>query len=180
MSHSCPSCGAPDQGVPFCVSCLMPLHGSLSTPSGTVSVQFVTRQQAVKAGFFRRFAAFAIDWLILSVLADIVRFAYRSGSRTDPGMMQLDMALAISTVLFFLYFTLFIGDGGRTPGKMLMGIKVQRIDGSAVSYGRAFLRSLGYIVSMFFMTFLGFIWALWDRKKQAWHDKIAGTEVIKI
>ena len=42
------------------------------------------------------------------------------------------------------------------------------------------MRTLGYAVSVFFVTFLGFLWALWDKKNQAWHDKIAGTVVIRV
>ncbi len=180
MSHTCPSCGTIDYGTPFCVSCQKPLHRSLATAPGTAGVQFIQEQPTAKAGFFRRFAAFAIDWLTLSIIADIVRFAYRFGSGTDPWMIHLDIAMGLSLVLFLLYFTLLTGEGGQTLGKMLLGIRVQGIDGSTVGYGRSFIRALGYIVSIFFMTFLGFLWALWDRKNQAWHDKIAGTMVVKL
>jgi len=92
----------------------------------------------------------------------------------------MDLAVGLSTVLFLLYFTLFTGEGGQTLGKMVLGIRVQRVNGSPVGYGRALVRTLGYIVSFFFSTFLGFLWVLWDKKKQAWHDKIAGTEVVKV
>ena len=180
-TRTCPSCGATNYGTIFCTSCKKPLRGSLSTPSGMIGVQFTRKEQpAVRAGFFRRLAAFALDWLTLSIIADIVRFAYRIGSGTDPGMAHLDIALFLSAVFFILYFTLLTGEGGQTLGKMLLGIRVQRTDGSPVGYGRAFMRTLGYGVSVFFMTFLGFLWALWDKKNQAWHDKIAGTVVVKV
>jgi uncharacterized RDD family membrane protein YckC len=143
-------------------------------------VQFIQEQPAAKAGFFRRFAAFAIDWLTLSIIADIVRFAYRFGSGTDPWMIHLDIAMGLSLVLFLLYFTLLTGEGGQTLGKMLLGVRVQGMDGSPVGYGRSFIRTLGYIVSIFFGSFLGFLWALWDRNNQTWHDKIAGTRVVKV
>ena len=181
VTRACPSCGAANYGTLFCVSCQKPMRGSLSTPSGMIGVQF-TREElpAVKAGFFRRLAAFAIDWLVLSIIADIVSFAFRFGSGTKPGMAHLNAAMGFSTILFLLYFTLFTGEAGQTLGKMLLGIRVQRTDGSPVGYGRAFLRTLGYAVSAFFMTFLGFLWALWDKNNQTWHDKIAGTIVVKV
>ena len=180
-TRTCPSCGATNYGATFCTSCKKPLRGSLSTPSGMIGVQFAGKEQSVtRAGFFRRFAAFAIDWLTLSIIADIVRFTYRIGSGSDPGLGHLDVAIVFSTVLFILYFTLLTGEGGQTLGKMLLGIRVQSIDGSTVGYGRSFIRALGYPLSMFFMTFLGFLWALWDKKNQAWHDKIAGTVVVKV
>ena len=180
MNRTCPSCGAHDYGTNYCVSCKKPLYRSLATPSGTTRAQLIQEFPVVKAGFLRRFTAFAIDWMTLSVIADIVRFAYRFGSGNDPGMNHLDVGMGLSAVLFMLYFTLLTGEGGQTLGKMLLGIRVQSMDGSSVGYGRAFLRTLGYFVSIFFMTFLGFLWALWDRRNQTWHDKIAGTVVIRI
>jgi uncharacterized RDD family membrane protein YckC len=134
----------------------------------------------VKAGFFRRFAALALDWLTLSVIVDIVSFAYRLGSGTDLILTHLNLAAGLSAALFIIYFTLLTGEGGQTLGKMLLGIKVQCADGSTVGYGRALIRTLGYIVSIFFGSFLGFLWALWDKNNQTWHDKIAGTEVVKV
>jgi uncharacterized RDD family membrane protein YckC len=180
MSRTCPSCGASNYGTIFCTSCQKPMAGSLSTPSGMIGAQFTPEPPETKAGFFRRFAALALDWLILSVIADIVRFAYRLGIDADSGMLHLDAAMGLSVVLFLLYFTLFTGEGGQTLGKMLLGIRVQNLDGSSLGYGRALVRALGYFISIFFMTFLGFLWALWDKNNQTWHDKIAGTEVIRV
>ncbi len=134
----------------------------------------------VRAGFFRRLAAFSLDWLTLSIIADILRLAYRFGRKAGAGGMHPDVLVGFSTLLFILYFTLMTGEGGQTLGKMILGIRVQRTDGSAVRYLRALVRTLSYIVSFFFTTFLGFLWVLWDKKKQGWHDKIAGTEVIKV
>jgi uncharacterized RDD family membrane protein YckC len=131
------------------------------------------------AGFFRRLGAFAVDWITLSILADIVRFAYSSGGDAKGDIMSLDAAMILSAALFLLYFTLLTGEGGQTLGKKILGIRVVRTDGSPITYSRAFLRAFGYSISTFFFTFLGFLWAAWDRKKQAWHDKIADTVVIK-
>lgn len=180
MSRSCPSCGAPDYGTPFCVSCQRPMSPVDSAAVAAAEVRAVQQPEIVKTGFFRRFAAFFIDWILLSVIADIVRFAYQFGSGTEPGMLHLNIAMSLSGVLFILYFTLLTGEGGQTLGKMLLGIRVIMEDGSRIGYGRSFIRSLGYIVSIFFGSFLGFLWALWDRKNQTWHDKIAGTIVIRV
>jgi len=179
-TKTCPTCGVTDYGTPFCVSCQRPMHGSLTILSGTARIEFSRERSVVRAGFFRRLGAFALDWLILSILADMVAFAYRFGSSAEREMLRMDMAMGLSIVLFLLYFTLFTGEGGQTLGKMVLGMRVQGTDGSPVGYGRAFVRTLGYILSFFFTTFLGFLWVLWDKKKQAWHDKIAGTEVIRV
>ncbi len=75
------------------------------------------------------------------------------------------------------YFTYFHGTTGRTPGKMLLGLQVISADGTSISFGIAFLRAVGYLVSGALFN-LGFIWAAFDKKKQGWHDKMADTVVI--
>jgi uncharacterized RDD family membrane protein YckC len=147
---------------------------------GAVEAPVSRQDSVVKAGFLRRFTALALDMLTLSIIADILRFAYRVGSGTDLGMAHMDVAMGLSAALFIIYFTLMTGEGGQTLGKMVLGIKVQASDGSPVGYWRALIRTIGYTVSFFFMTFLGFLWALWDKNNQTWHDKIAGTEVIRV
>ena len=183
MNRSCPSCGAPHYGTFFCVVCQRPLP-RIAVPmvptTGTKKMDVMEDSPAVRAGFFRRLAAFGLDWLTLSIIADILRLAYRFGSKAGAGEMHPEVMMGFSTFLFILYFTLTTGEGGQTLGKMILGIKVQRTDGSEVSYVRALARTLSYAVSFFFTTFLGFLWVLWDRKKQGWHDKIAGTEVIRV
>jgi uncharacterized RDD family membrane protein YckC len=82
-----------------------------------------------------------------------------------------------STLINIAYFTYFHGSTGRTPGKMLLGLQVVSVNGGRISFGTAFLRSVGYLVSSIFFC-LGYIWIGFDKKKQGWHDKIAGTVVI--
>ena len=68
---------------------------------------------------------------------------------------------------------------GKTVGAMALGICVVPADGSgSVSIGKALIRAVvGYISG--FVLLLGFLWMLWDSNKQTWHDKAAGTYVIK-
>jgi uncharacterized RDD family membrane protein YckC len=66
-----------------------------------------------------------------------------------------------------------------TPGKMLIHAKIVDAEtGAPLTRRQAIVRYLGYYVSMFGM-FLGFFWVGWDRRKQGWHDKLAGTVVIR-
>jgi uncharacterized RDD family membrane protein YckC len=48
-----------------------------------------------------------------------------------------------------------------------------------MTFGLAFLRWVGYIISAVVL-YLGFVWIAFDAKKQGWHDKIAGTVVIRV
>lgn len=145
------------------------------------------------AGFWRRLGAYAVDctiiFFIFIILASIASLAFFSGAisgnsknfiadLTDPTRFS---SIMILTWLFFIsfniaYFTYFHGTTGRTPGKMLFGLQVVSTEGAPISFGIAFLRAVGYFVSNIF--YLGFIWVVFDKKKQGWHDKIAGTVVI--
>jgi hypothetical protein len=62
-------------------------------------------------------------------------------------------------------------------GKMTVGIKVVGADGQPPTGGRALLRYVGYALSGLVLS-LGFLWVIFDRKRQGWHDKIAGTYVV--
>lgn len=66
-----------------------------------------------------------------------------------------------------------------TPGKMLIRARVVDAEtGAPVTRRQAIGRYLGYYVSLL-GGFLGFFWVGWDRRKQGWHDKLAGTVVIR-
>ena len=84
-----------------------------------------------------------------------------------------------SGVITVVYYTFFHGSTGQTPGKMICGLKVVQLNGAPLGYGKALLRWVGYLVSGFAL-YLGYLWAAWDSNKQAWHDKIAGTYVIRV
>jgi uncharacterized RDD family membrane protein YckC len=146
------------------------------------------------AGFWRRFVAYMIDGVIISIIFIVLAFGagvaffagtLSSGSNVwmaeiaDPEKMtSLSLWLwMLSTFINIFYFTYFYGSTGRTPGKMLLGLQVVSIEGGPVSYGTAFLRSASYLVSSLFFC-LGFLWIGFDARKQGWHDKIAGTVVI--
>ena len=148
------------------------------------------------AGFWRRLVAYTVDNIIINIifiiLALIIATAFISGSMsgnarawavdlTDPARITsiVLLALALYVVLSIAYFTYFHGIKGRTPGKMLLGLQVLSTAGTTIGFGTAFLRSVGYLVSSLLFTIpVGFIWAAFDRRKQGWHDKIAGTVVI--
>jgi len=132
-------------------------------------------------GFWRRFAAIAIDTIILYLFTIILSLIGNFVIPLDDGFTYAviipyyGMALLINAA----YFTYFHGTTGQTPGKRMLGLKVVQIDGQPMATGIAFLRWVGYIISKIPL-FLGFLWAAFDDRKQGWHDKIAGTCVIRI
>ena len=67
---------------------------------------------------------------------------------------------------------------GTTVGGVVLNLKVVRLDNQPVTFAVALVRGLASTLS-FIVFFLGFFWIILDRDKQAWHDKIAGTVVIR-
>lgn len=112
-----------------------------------------------RVGFWRRFCATMLDFLLLGLLI--------------PAIGPFFLALWAG-----YYVAMWIWKG-TSIGGIVMGIKVVRVDGQPVNFAVALVRSLSSFFSAFAL-FLGFFWAGWDREKQAWHDKIAGTVVVKV
>jgi uncharacterized RDD family membrane protein YckC len=140
---------------------------------------FLPRAEAgVKASLLRRFAADMLDSL-LSVLVPAVAFLLASPYRRTPFDDPPSSWAWIAAVAYTVAILMFMRRG-LTPGKWLLGERVvDKITGDPVGFWRMLLRSvMKNTVSSFFLG-LGYLWAIWDRDAQAWHDKIASTVVIK-
>jgi len=143
------------------------------------------------AGFWIRALAYSIDGVILHVLVGFLLaigllgyFAGVSQWGFDDLLsrifeMNLNFVQAAAAVINLAYFTIFLGRKGQTPGKMICGLRVIRVDGGTPSYGQALLRTVGYYINAFTLC-LGFLWVAIDRKRQGLHDKIAGTYEIRV
>ena len=143
------------------------------------------------AGFFSRLEALVIDLVILSVVQLVgsvmvdkvvdllVRTRLSENVKTiiESSVNNLMASSIVATLFVIAYFTFFWTLVGFTPGKAILGLKVVRQNGSNISFFRALLRLFGYWISAIPL-FLGFLWVLWDPKRQGWHDKLAGTQVI--
>ena len=131
------------------------------------------------AGFWVRVAASLIDSLIFFVvllvpLAFIFGADFSDAESMDMGTPMLLLQYVFPVVVTVWFWVKYLG----TPGKMLL--KIQVVDaktGQALSTPQAIGRYLGYYVSIIPL-FLGLIWVAFDKKKQGFHDKLAGTVVI--
>jgi uncharacterized RDD family membrane protein YckC len=91
------------------------------------------------------------------------------------GIVCTVLALA---VLVFLY-SRWLGKG-RTPGMKITGNRLVDVNtGGPIGTGRGFGRALVAQFISPFLCALGFLWAIWDPRKQTWHDKVANSVVIK-
>lgn len=103
----------------------------------------------------------------------------------------LDGVLVFLTLLIgYVIWWLIVLKNGQTPGKQLVGIRAIKVDGSPSGWGWTFLREFvvkgmlfGGIAS--YVTFglawlIDYLWPLWDKDRQALHDKIVGTLVVEV
>ena len=143
-----------------------------------------------KATFLERVIAFVIDGVILSIVGGIagaifsVLGALISGDGSNGTMVMVGSLLSlvgslVQLVIYIAYDIYFwTNKNGQTPGKMIMKIKVVTVEGNALTVGNSVMRVIGYFVSSF-VCMIGYLWPLFDKDQQAWHDKIAKTYVVK-
>ncbi len=124
---------------------------------------------------WRRLVASVVDSLLLIPLSFLL--ARLAGA--DPLNATPLQDLLFNWMPSWAYFTLFTAYLEATPGKMLLGLKVVREDGKPMDLLTAFLREVvGKTLSTLPLG-LGYLWAFFNRKRQAWHDLIADTLVVR-
>ena len=133
-------------------------------------------------GFWKRLIAFLIDVFILTVITiplllaiygrSYIKLAQEGGGIAGVWDFLIQYVLpTIAVIVFWRY-------RGATPGKMAISAKiVDAKTGGPASTGRLVVRYFAYLVSMLPL-FLGFVWIAIDKRKQGFHDKIAGTLVV--
>lgn len=132
------------------------------------------------AGFWRRLMAAIVDVLILMLviaipLTLIYGGQYWLGEKTVHGFWDFLLSYVLPFVATILFWRRFLG----TPGKMLLELcVVDAKSGQRMGLGQSVIRYFAYLISMLPLG-LGFIWIVFDKKKQGWHDKLAGSIVIK-
>ena len=125
-----------------------------------------------KAGWFTRFLAILIDAIVVGIVGSILNGIIYQG--------EVSGSTGVSTVLGIVYYVYFWSSYGKgqTLGSRALNIRVVKTDGSYLDLLGAFLRYIGLVISVICL-FIGVIWAAFDVQKQGWHDKIAGTYVVK-
>ncbi len=136
----------------------------------TVSADVATTYQY--AGFGRRLLSALIDGIVIALVGAAVAFVLSQGQST---VLQGAPAVILQAAYVIL---LWVNMGGQTLGKKVMGIKVIKSDGTPIDYVTAIIRYLGYMLSALPLG-LGYLWVIWDKNKQGFHDKIANTYVVK-
>jgi uncharacterized RDD family membrane protein YckC len=120
-----------------------------------------------RAGFWIRFAAALLDFLIIGIATALLD---NVANFDGPGFLFFSLA-AYSVVMW--------KTKGTTIGGVICGLKVVRLDDRPLDWGVAIVRALTGFLS-FFVAGLGFIWVAFDEEKQSWHDKVAGTTIVRV
>lgn len=121
-----------------------------------------------KVGFWERLLAYIIDIVIILAVIFLLRF------------LSINLNGFLTFLIIILYNTLFLWNQGATIGKKLLRIKVVDSNYQRLSFGKALGRELFKDIISSLLLNLGYLWVLIDQKKQAWHDKVAKTFVVKL
>lgn len=116
-----------------------------------------------RAGFWIRIAASLIDTIVVGLVI----------------MLTVSFMESFFILIFMAYCVGLWALKGTTIGGIVCGLKVIRLDERPVDWTVAIVRGLGGFLSLV-VAGLGFIWVAFDREQQSWHDKIAGTVIVRV
>ena len=136
-------------------------------------------------GFWIRVVAYIIDYVITGGITYGLLVATKPISCQDagdgtclPGTTTVSGLFYVLIAIPVVYYIVAWAIGG-TIGQRVLGMRlVNATTGQALGVGRSLLRLVGYIISTA-VIFIGLIWVAFDPRKQGWHDKIAGSVVIR-
>jgi uncharacterized RDD family membrane protein YckC len=204
----CPRCGKEVvEGVRFCQACGQEVGAPVAVATAAVAgaipappmVSASVSAPRPYAGFWVRFVAYFVDSLILGIPFTIALFAIfmlagvgammRRNTPVNPNEVAANFAPVFAMmipVMFFLVLVSWLYYAGMessarqaTLGKSVMSLRVTNGEGQRLSFGHASGRFFAKIISGMIPFAIGYIMAGFTEKKQALHDLIAGTLVLK-
>lgn len=127
-----------------------------------------------------RFAAGVLDGFVLLVAFGLFTLIFwESGGRLSPRPVDLAIVALAVAVFVLLYFGLFTVLAFATPGQSALALRVRTLDGEIPDSAAAIWRAFGYLVSAAALM-LGFVWAVFDGDRLAWHDRMSGTCLVAV
>jgi len=138
-------------------------------------------------GFWIRFVAYIIDAIVVGIVQSFITYSFFSTLMVNPEVgddgqpilpSYFFQYIFIAIALNWLYFAFMESSSKQaTLGKMALNLKITDLSGNRISFlnatGRYFAKIISGVILM-----IGYIMAGFDTKKQALHDKIAGTYVV--
>lgn len=139
--------------------------GEAPPPVAALLPPVISSATLPRAGFWIRLAAVVLDAILVGMLCGFLGNIW-SGFEVFP-------------FWFAAYCAAMWATKGTTIGGIICSLKVVRLDDRPLDWGVAVVRTLGGFLSLF-VAGLGFIWVAFDDEKQSWHDKIAGTTIVRV
>jgi uncharacterized RDD family membrane protein YckC len=148
--------------------------------------------QVVYVGASKRSLAAFIDGIVLISVILVINLAFGITQGVVAGLTQgseeaaaaaasslVGLSSIVNMIINLGYSIGFLVWRGATPGKMALGLVVINTEFGKISFVKAALReTIGRFLAVLVIG-LGYLWIIWDEKKQGWHDKIAGTLVVE-
>jgi uncharacterized RDD family membrane protein YckC len=185
--------------LPDAVAKATPGGAGAAPPVSTPLPQTTTAALEDHAGFWKRAAAYVIDYIVLLIPGKLIGSMFgataasaameqaQRNAGNDPQVVFAALeayvqtmwpALLLSTIFFWLYFALLESSAWQaTIGKLVLGIRVTDLRGERIGLSRALLRYLGKYLSTLIVG-IGFLMVAWTERKQGLHDLLAGTLVL--
>jgi len=145
-----------------------PVAGAEPPPVGfaPLAVPPISAATLPRAGFWLRIASAGLDAVLIGMICGFMSNLWHGFGHAFP-------------FWFAAYNVAMWATKGTTIGGIICGLKVVRLDDRPIDWGVAVVRGLGGFLSLC-VAGLGFIWVAFDDEKQSWHDKIAGTTIVRV
>lgn len=127
------------------------------------------------AEWITRVLAYLVDWVIAAIPMILGAILASTGKGL---LVVIGVLLYLVGFVAALYFAFLTGKTGQSPGKRVMGIKVvNEATGQPIGGGMGIARAFIHIIDGI-PCYLGYLWPLWDDKKQTFTDKVLSTVVL--
>ena len=141
------------------------------------------REEWRPAGFGDRWFADLCDAIMGLALAGLAYLLIDKALLHAQAAFLDDATCGATQVVLLIWFlwnlTYLVGATGQSWGRMIAGLKVVDADGDPIGFWRSLGRNLFAMYVSAPLFYLGFLWVIWDSQKQAWHDKVFRTFVLR-
>jgi len=157
-SQSAPAPAAPP------IAAAAPASAGIGIPGSHLAMTPGATSLLPRAAFRERLVALVLDMILVIIVVQL-------GDLLDSGRATF-LGMLVYHIGFWTWKQ-------TTVGGMICQLKIVRTDGAPLTFADALVRGLSAIFSVV-VVFLGFLWVIRDPERQAWHDKVAGTYVVKV
>jgi uncharacterized RDD family membrane protein YckC len=179
----CAACAINDNGIDYCDACAPANAVRPSFDSDYEAIPVIQPERSTPATFTRRLRASLVDIMLFVFIGAIIGMF----SWFFTGQIEWIYSPRKGIGFFVLWFLLLVAGTiygaisnsmtGQTFGKELIGVIVLKSDGHILDLRTSLIRSIVALGSALPLG-LGFLWMLWDKQGETWHDKVAGTRVF--